>query len=246
MIQLQNVHFSYPHSAPIVNDVSLSVSRGQVVAVMGPSGCGKTTLLRLAAGLLSPSQGQARLFGAAIPYDDARALREMRKKMGMLFQFGALFSDMSVYGYVAFPLRVSTRMTPSESDAVVLKNLSAVGLDDVSAKMPSEISGGMARRVALARAIVQSPSVMLFDEPFTGLDPIAMDAIARLIREQTDALNAASVIVSHDVQETFAIADYVYVMHQARILAEGTPSELLASDDAFIRRFVHGRSGVAA
>ena len=246
MIQLQNVHFSYPHSAPIVNDVSLSVTRGQVVAVMGPSGCGKTTLLRLAAGLLSPSQGQVRLFDAPLPYGESRALRELRKKMGMLFQFGALFTDMSGYDNVAFPLRENTRMTPSEIDAVVMDKLTAVGLDDVSAKMPSEISGGMARRVALARAIVQSPSVMLFDEPFTGLDPIAMDAIARLIREQTDALDAASVVVSHDVQETFAIADYVYVMHQARILAQGTPSELLASDDAFIRRFVHGRSGVAA
>lgn len=248
MIKLEDVHFAYGQAKPIVNGVSLSVERGQVVAVMGPSGCGKTTLLRLVAGLLRPSAGKATLLDAPVPYDDAQALREVRKKMGMLFQFGALFTDMSVFDNVAFPLRENTKMTAEQIRTQVMNKLAAVDLSAAADKMPSEISGGMARRVALARAIVQDPQIMLFDEPFTGLDPIAMDTIAQLIREQTDALNAASIVVSHDVQETFAIADYVYVMHHSTIIAEGTPSELWASEDAFIRRFVHGRheAGAAA
>ena len=241
MIQLSHAYFSYNPSAPIVRDVSLSVARGQVVAVMGPSGCGKTTLLRLVAGLLEPSQGTALLFDAPLPYNNAKELRQLRSKMGMLFQFGALFTDMSVFDNVAFPLLENTRQTPAQIKTIVMAKLDAVGLADVADKMPSEISGGMARRVALARAIAQDPQIMLFDEPFTGLDPIAMDNIARLIREQTDALNTASIIVSHDVQETFSIADYVYVMHKSAILAEGTPAQLLAHNDPFIRRFVHGR-----
>ena len=241
MIKLNQVHFAYGHAEPIVNGVSLSVSRGQVVAVMGPSGCGKTTLLRLVAGLLRPNVGEATLLGEPLPYDDAHALRELRKKLGMLFQFGALFTDMSVFENVAFPLRENTRLGQAEIQRQVMDKLTAVGLADAAQKMPSEVSGGMARRVALARAIAQNPQIMLFDEPFAGLDPIAMDTIAQLIREQTDALNAASIVVSHDVQETFAIADYVYVMHHAQIVAEGTPAELWANDDPFIRRFVHGR-----
>lgn len=244
MIQLSHTYFSYNPSAPIVRDVSLSVARGQVVAVMGPSGCGKTTLLRLAAGLLEPSQGSVSLFGEPLPYNNAPALRALRSKMGMLFQFGALFTDMSVFDNVAFPLRENTRKTSAEIKTVVMAKLAAVGLADAANKMPSEISGGMGRRVALARAIAQEPQIMLFDEPFAGLDPIAMDNIAGLIREQTNALNAASIIVSHDVQETFSISDYVYVMHQSAILAEGTPAQLLAHEDPFIRRFIHGREPV--
>lgn len=241
MITLKNVDFSYPKGAQIVHNVSLNVARGQVVAVMGPSGCGKTTLLRLIAGLLQPSVGQALLLGQEMPYDDAPALRVLRGQMGMLFQFGALFTDMSVFDNVAFPLRENTALSMSEVSARVMKKLDAVGLADVADKMPAEVSGGMARRVALARAIAQDPKIMLFDEPFTGLDPIAMDNIAQLIREQTNALNAASVVVSHDVHETFAIADYVYIMHKSHILAHGTPEQLLLSEDAFVRRFVHGR-----
>ena len=168
MIKLNQVHFSYGHADPIVNGVSLSVSRGQVVAVMGPSGCGKTTLLRLVAGLLRPSTGEATLLGAPLPYDEAPALRELRKKMGMLFQFGALFTDMSVFENVAFPLRENTSLSQADVQQQVMAKLKAVGLADAAQKMPSEISGGMARRVALARAIVQNPQVMLFDEPFAG------------------------------------------------------------------------------
>lgn len=241
MIKLTNIHFAYGDAAAIVDGVSLSVKRGQVVAVMGPSGCGKTTLLRLVAGLLRPSSGSATLMDAAIPYDDAHALRQIRKKMGMLFQFGALFTDMSVFENVAFPLRENTKLGQDAIKKQVMSKLTAVDLSDAAIKMPSEISGGMARRVALARAIAQDPQIMLFDEPFTGLDPIAMDTIAQLIREQTDALNAASIVVSHDVQETFAIADYVYVMHHSKIIAEGTPDELWANTDPFIKRFIHGR-----
>lgn len=240
MIKLSNICFSYSADTPIVNGVSFSVSRGHVVAIMGPSGCGKTTLLRLLAGLLSPSKGEVYLLSRLVPYSDATALRALRGKMGMLFQFGALFTDMSVFDNVAFPLRENTCKTVSEVYDVVMTKLAAVGLESVAEKMPSEISGGMARRVAFARATVQEPEIMLFDEPFTGLDPIAMDNIARLIREKTNLLNAASVIVSHDIPETFAIADYVYVMNDAKILAGGTPSELMLSDEPFIRRFIHG------
>lgn len=240
MIKLSNVCFSYSADTPIVNGASFSVSRGHVVAIMGPSGCGKTTLLRLLAGLLSPSKGEVYLLSQLVPYSDATALRALRGKMGMLFQFGALFTDMSVFDNVAFPLRENTCKTVSEVYDVVMTKLEAVGLESVAEKMPSEISGGMARRVAFARATVQEPEIMLFDEPFTGLDPIAMGNIARLIREKTNLLNAASVIVSHDIPETFAIADYVYVMNDAKILAGGTPSELMLSDEPFIRRFIHG------
>ena len=243
MINLEHVSFRYPNSksAPIVRDVGLHVSKGQVVAVMGPSGCGKTTLLRIVAGLLRPFEGRAQLFEQDIPYERADALRALRTKMGMLFQFGALFTDMSVYDNVAFPLRETTHLNERDINERVMQKLNAVGLADAAPKMPAEISGGMARRVALARAISQNPQIMLFDEPFTGLDPIAMDTIASLIREQTDALNAASIVVSHDVQETFAISDYIYVMHQSGIVAHGTPSELMDNADPFIRRFIHGR-----
>ncbi len=241
MINLEHISFQYPHSDLIVRDVGLNVKKGQLVAVMGPSGCGKTTLLRIVAGLLHPSQGQVRLFGEAIPYAQPAKMRALRTRMGMLFQFGALFTDMSVFDNVAFPLRETTQLNESEIHTRVMDKLNAVGLSDAAYKMPAEISGGMARRVALARAIAQDPKIMLFDEPFTGLDPIAMDTIASLIREQTDALNAASIVVSHDVQETFAISDYIYVMHHSGIVAHGTPTELMASTDPFIRRFIHGR-----
>lgn len=240
MIKLSNVYFSYNAATPIVSGVSFAVPRGNVVAIMGPSGCGKTTLLRLIAGLLLPSQGEVQLLSNSLPYNDSAALRALRGKMGMLFQFGALFTDMSVFDNVAFPLLENTHKTTVEIYDAVMDKLTAVGLEGVAEKMPSEISGGMARRVALARAIVQEPQIMLFDEPFTGLDPIAMDNIARLIREQTNVLNAASVIVSHDIPETFSIADYIYVMNDAKILASGTPAELMASDEPFIRRFIHG------
>lgn len=246
MINLEKIFFQYPNSAPIVQDVSLNVAKGQLVAVMGPSGCGKTTLLRAVAGLLRPQRGSVQLLNEHIPYDESKKLRALRSRMGMLFQFGALFTDMTVFENVAFPLRENTRMSDTEIRTRVLEKLQAVGLADIEKKMPAEISGGMARRVALARAIVQNPEVMLFDEPFTGLDPIAMDTIANLIRQQTDALGAAAIVVSHDVQETFAISDYVYIMHHSGIVAKGTPEQLLLNDDPFIRRFVHGRADRAA
>ena len=241
MIELNQVSFAYSPSKPIVRNVSMSVNKGHAVAVMGPSGCGKTTLLRLVAGLLRPDSGTVSMLGKSLPYDDAAQLRQLRTLMGMLFQFGALFTDMSVYENVAFPLLETTDLSESQIKARVFEKLDAVGLSDAAYKMPAEISGGMARRVALARAIAQNPQIMLFDEPFTGLDPIAMDNIANLIREQTDDLNAASIVVSHDVHETFAICDYVYIMHQSGIVAQGTPDELLNATDPFVRRFIHGR-----
>ncbi len=241
MIELNQVSFAYSPQKSIVRNVSMSVNKGHAVAVMGPSGCGKTTLLRLVAGLLRPDSGRVLMLGEPLPYDDVVQLRQLRTRMGMLFQFGALFTDMSVYENVAFPLHETTTLSESQIKERVFEKLEAVGLADAAYKMPAEISGGMARRVALARAIAQNPQIMLFDEPFTGLDPIAMDNIANLIREQTDDLNAASIVVSHDVHETFAICDYVYIMHQSGIVAQGTPDELLNSTDSFVRRFIHGR-----
>lgn len=241
MIELRHISFAYSQQKPIVTNVTMSVKQGQAVAVMGPSGCGKTTLLRLVAGLLRPDTGEVKLLDQPLPYDNVAKLRQLRSQMGMLFQFGALFTDMSVYENVAFPLHETTRLSEAEVKARVFEKLEAVGLADVAHKMPSEISGGMARRVALARAIAQNPQIMLFDEPFTGLDPIAMDSIANLIREQTNGLNAASIVVSHDVHETFAICDYVYIMHRSGVVAHGTPDELLAARDPFVRRFIHGR-----
>lgn len=242
MIDANNIFYTYPKaSAPIVRDVSIQVQKGQLVAVMGPSGCGKTTLLRLIAGLLQPQQGEVSLLGEPLPYNRISALRRLRSQMGMLFQFGALFTDLSVFDNVAFPLRETTSMNEAQIRERVMQKLSAVGLADAADKMPAEISGGMARRVALARAIAQNPQIMLFDEPFTGLDPIAMDNIANLIREQTDALQAASIVVSHDVQETFAISDYVYIMHRSGIVAHGTPNQLMNHADPFVHRFIHGR-----
>ena len=241
MIELNQVSFAYSPQKSIVRNVSMSVNKGHAVAVMGPSGCGKTTLLRLVAGLLRPDSGRVLMLGEPLPYDDVVQLRQLRTRMGMLFQFGALFTDMSVYENVAFPLHETTTLSESQIKERVFEKLEAVGLADAAYKMPAEISGGMARRVALARAIAQNPQIMLFDEPFTGLDPIAMDNIANLIREQTDGLNAASIVVSHDVHETFAICDYVYIMHQSGIVAQGSPDELLASNDPFVRRFIHGR-----
>jgi phospholipid/cholesterol/gamma-HCH transport system ATP-binding protein len=216
------------------------VHRGQVVALMGGSGSGKTTILRLLGGQVRPQAGNVTFDGAPVDPRDAKLLYSMRRRMGMLFQFGALFTDMSVFDNVAFPLREHTSLPENVIRDLVLMKLNAVGLRGAHALMPSQISGGMSRRVALARAIALDPQLIMYDEPFAGLDPISLTITANLIRSLNDALGAASIVVTHDVHESLAIVDYVYFLSEGAIVARGTPDEIRASDLPYVRQFVGG------
>ncbi|TWG83482.1 phospholipid/cholesterol/gamma-HCH transport system ATP-binding protein [Cupriavidus gilardii J11] len=243
LVELQSVDFAYAAGGkPILSGLSMRFPRGKVVAVMGGSGCGKTTVLRLIGGQVRPQQGQVRFDGADIGTMDRASLYAARRQMGMLFQFGALFTDLSVFDNVAFPLREHTDLPESMIRDLVLMKLNAVGLRGARDLMPSQISGGMARRVALARAIALDPALLMYDEPFAGLDPISLGLTARLIRTLNDALGATTIIVSHDVQETFQIADYVYFIANGGIAAEGEPEALRASTDPFVHQFVHAEA----
>jgi len=224
----------------ILRDVDMQVRRGQVVAIMGGSGSGKTTLLRAATGQLPPQAGKALVLGEDIGQASGDSLFDLRKRMGVLFQQGALFTDLDVYENVAFPLREHTSMTEQEILERVLSKLDAVGLKAAAFLRTSEISGGMARRVALARAVVLEPELILYDEPFAGLDPISMGVTAQLIRTMTDRLGCASVLITHDVQESFHITDQVYLLGRGPVVAGGTPAELSASQDPFVHQFLHG------
>lgn len=238
MVELRGVTCGYGDRI-ILQDISLVVPKGKVVALMGTSGGGKTTVLRLIGRQISPMQGQVLLDGRDIAELDANGLMAARRRMGMLFQFGALFTDLSVFDNVAFPLREHTKLPPALIRDLVLMKLNAVGLRGARDLMPSEISGGMARRVALARAMALDPELMLYDEPFAGLDPISMGVAARLIRELNDTMGLTSIIVSHDVEETFLIADHVVLLANGRIVAQGSPVEMRASEDPLVRQFVH-------
>lgn len=243
LVELQAVDFAYAAGGkPILSGLSMRIPRGKVVAVMGGSGCGKTTVLRLIGGQVRPQRGHVRFDGADIPTLDRAGLYAARRQMGMLFQFGALFTDLSVFDNVAFPLREHTDLPESMIRDLVLMKLNAVGLRGARDLMPAQISGGMARRVALARAIALDPSLLMYDEPFAGLDPISLGLTARLIRTLNDALGATTIIVSHDVHETFQIADYVYFIAEGRIAAEGEPDALRASTDPFVHQFVHAEA----
>jgi phospholipid/cholesterol/gamma-HCH transport system ATP-binding protein len=223
----------------ILEDINLTVPRGQVVALMGTSGGGKTTVLRLIGRQLTPMKGQVLVNGQDMASLDAAGLMAARRRMGMLFQFGALFTDLSVFENVAFPLREHTKLPESILRDLVLMKLNAVGLRGARDLMPSEVSGGMSRRVALARAMALDPELMLYDEPFAGLDPISMGVAARLIRELNDTMGLTSVLVSHDVEETFLIADHIVLLANGRIAGQGTPAEMRASEDPLVRQFVH-------
>lgn len=236
-VRVNNVTFGYGKRV-ILDGVTLSFHRGNVIAIMGGSGMGKTTLLKLIGGLEEPDAGEILLDGERIDANNKKVLYAQRRRMGMLFQFGALFTDMSVLDNVAFPLREQTQLSEEIIVDMALMKLNAVGLRGAASLMPSEISGGMARRVALARAIALDPELIMYDEPFAGLDPISMGITAQLIRDLNDALNATTIIVTHDVPETFAIADYVYMLSEGRILAEGRPQELSASTDPNVRQFL--------
>ena len=241
LIEVDHVTFGYDASRTILNDVSLSFARGKVTAILGGSGCGKTTLLRLIGGVHPVNAGSVRFDGEVIDARNAEQLFEVRRRLGMLFQFGALFTDLSVFENVAFPLREHTDLDDTMIRDIVLMKLNAVGLRGAANLRISEVSGGMARRVALARAIALDPELILYDEPFAGLDPISMAVAANLIRTLNDTTGATSLIVSHDVQECFLICDYAYLLSsQGRVVAHGNPRQLNASEDPQVRQFIRG------
>ena len=239
LVEIRDVNFSYDQR-PVLNGINMSFGKGKVIAVMGGSGCGKTTLFRLIGGALRPTRGEVRIDGKVIHDLDDKGLYEMRRKMGVLFQFGALFTDMSVFDNVAFQMREHTDLPEEIIHDLVMMKLHAVGLRGTHQLMPAELSGGMARRVALARTIALDPMLILYDEPFAGLDPISLSVVGQLIRKLNDALGTTSVVVTHDVQESLKIVDYIYFITDGLIRAEGTPDEIRASDDPFVHQFVHG------
>lgn len=241
LVDIRDLHFAY-NDRPILSGLTMQFERGKVVAVMGGSGSGKTTVLRLIGGQILAQLGSVQVEGQEVSALDQSALYRLRRRMGMLFQHGALFTDLSVFDNVAFPLREHTTLSASMIHDLVLMKLHAVGLSNAAALKPSEISGGMARRVALARAIALDPQLIMYDEPFAGLDPISMGVTANLIRKLNDALGSTSILVSHDVNESFLIADYVYFLSQGRIVAQGTPQQMRESTDPYVKQFVHAEA----
>ncbi len=245
LVEFKDVSFAYPASAGdrlILGKVSFSVPRGKVTALMGASGGGKTTVLRLIGGQQKASSGEVLFDGQNVGKMNQPALYEARRRMGMLFQFGALFTDSSVFDNVAFPLREHTRLDEALIRDIVLMKLNAVGLRGARDLMPSEVSGGMARRVALARAIVLDPELIMYDEPFSGLDPISLGTAAQLIRQLNDTLGITSIVVSHDLDETFRIADQVIILANGGVAAQGTPDEVRHSTDPLVHQFVNALS----
>lgn len=239
IVEIDNLSFGYK-SRLLHKGINMQFPRGKVVAIMGGSGSGKTTLLRLIGGQATPVSGQVLVDGQVVHQQDRDGIFKLRRKMGMLFQHGALFTDLSVFDNVAFPMRELTDLSePMIRDLVLLK-LNAVGLRGAYQLMPTELSGGMARRVALARAVALDPNIIMYDEPFAGLDPISMGVVCELIKSLNDALGATSILVSHDVHETFSIADYIYFVGNGVVVAEGSPEELRASTLPFVHQFVHG------
>jgi phospholipid/cholesterol/gamma-HCH transport system ATP-binding protein len=238
LVQLEHLTFGYSERV-ILDDVSLSIPRGKVTALMGASGGGKTTILRLIGGQNRAQSGRLLFDGADVTTMDQEALYAARRRMGMLFQFGALFADLSVFENVAFPLREHTNLPEALIRDIVLMKLNAVGLRGARDLMPSEISGGMARRIALARAIALDPELVMYDEPFSGLDPISLGTAARLIRSLNDTMGLTSVFVSHELEQTFAIADHVIILANGKVAVEGTPDEVRQTSDPLVYQYVH-------
>jgi phospholipid/cholesterol/gamma-HCH transport system ATP-binding protein len=241
LIEIDHVTFGYDSRRTILQDVTLNFPRGKVTSILGGSGCGKTTLLRLIGGVHGPTRGRVVFDGEEVNCRDKAQLYRLRRRLGMLFQFGALFTDLTVFDNVAFPLREHSGLPEALIRDIVLMKLNAVGLRGAAQLKISEVSGGMARRIALARAIALDPELIMYDEPFAGLDLISMGVAAKLIRTLNDVTGATSLVVSHDVPECMAISDHVILMaNQGRIVAQGTPAELMASMDPETRQFVRG------
>ena len=241
LIEVDRVSFGYDTGRQVLSDVSLTFRRGKVTALLGGSGCGKTTLLRLIGGSASPDVGEVRFDGQRVDASDKLRMYALRRRLGMLFQFGALFTDLTVFDNVAFPLREHTDLPEALIRDIVLMKLNAVGLRGAAPLRISEVSGGMARRIALARAIALDPELIMYDEPFAGLDLISMGVAAKLIRTLNDVTGATSLVVSHDVPECMAISDHIVLMATGgRIVAQGSPQELMDSTDPEVRQFVRG------
>jgi phospholipid/cholesterol/gamma-HCH transport system ATP-binding protein len=241
LVEIENLTFKRGERV-IYDDISLSIPKGKVTAIMGPSGIGKTTLLRLIGGQIKPESGNIIFAGKNIPLLSRSDLYEVRKDMSMLFQSGALFTEMSVYDNIAFPIREHTQLSEEIIEKIVLMKLEAVGLRGARHLQPSELSGGMARRVALARAIALDPELILYDEPFAGQDPISMGVIVRLIRSLSDALGLTSIVVSHDVPEVMSIADYIYIVAEKKIIGHGTPEQIRQDSSPLVQQFIQGEA----
>jgi phospholipid/cholesterol/gamma-HCH transport system ATP-binding protein len=239
LVSVRNLHFAFGRRT-IYDNVSLDIPRGKVTAIMGPSGTGKTTLLRLIGGQWRPASGSIEFDGVNVHQQSRGALFELRKRMGMLFQNGALLTDLTVYENVAFPLREHTRLPESMIRDLVLMKLEAVGLRGAGNLFPEELSGGMARRVALARAIALDPAMVMYDEPFTGQDPISMGVLMRLIRTMNEALGLTSIVVSHDVDEVLSISDYAYVIANGKVLDHGPPDAVRGTASDYVKQFLRG------
>lgn len=238
LIEVNDLHFSYgPHK--VLKGINLTIPRGKIVGIMGSSGCGKSTLLRHFGGQLRPSRGSVKFMGKVVHELGNDELYKMRLKMGMMFQVSGLFTDMSVYDNMAFPLREHTDLPEEIIHDLVLMKLHAVGLRNAHKLMPGELSGGMERRVALARATATDPALIIYDEPFAGLDPISLNTIANLIRKLNDALGVTSVVVTYDLAESLKIVDYIYFIHDGVVVAQGEVKEMIDSQDPFVRQFLH-------
>ncbi len=238
LVEISELHFSYGE-LPILRGLSLKIPRGKVVAILGGSGTGKSTLLKLIGGQLAPSRGWIRVDGKLVHKLSTDELYALRRKMGMMFQSSGLFTDLSVFENLAFAIREHYDLPEELIRALVLMKLDAVGLRGAHGMMPGDLSGGMTRRVALARAIATDPLLVMYDEPFAGLDPISLNVIAQLIRKLNDALGLTSIIVTYDVSESLKLVDYIYVIAEGKLMGEGTPDELLASEDPYLKQFLH-------
>ncbi len=238
-LEIQNISFAYDPRRAILRDISFTIPYGRMVALVGGSGSGKTTLLRNISGQVFPDRGKLRVLGRDPSAVSRREMNELRREMGVLFQYGGLFTDLSVFDNVAFPLREHWKLPPEMLQDIVMLKLESVGLRGSARLFPSELSGGMQRRIGLARAVAMDPKLILYDEPFAGLDPISLSITARLIHLLNDALGATSLIVTHDIAETFRIVDYVYLLWNGQLVAQGTPEEMQNSPSPKVRQFVN-------
>lgn len=240
LVEISEMSFRHTNGNAILADINILIPRGKVTAIMGPSGTGKTTLLRLIGGQLSPTRGEVRIEGKCIHRLSRKKLYQLRKRMGMLFQNGGLFTHLNVFENVAFPLREHTQLSEEMIHTIVMMKLQMVGLRGAAHLMPNELSGGMGRRVALARAIALDPALIMFDEPFTGQDPISMGVLVKLIRTLNEALGLTTIIVSHDVTATLSISDYVYVIADTKVIGHGKPSDIIHNDSKQLQQFIKG------